>query len=115
MAVISWGLYGIFLHTGQMGMKDAVNGRYKAFLFVGLAYFLTAILAPLAALLARGADWNYPKPGMGWSLLAGVVGAIGAVFVLVALGAKGHPAVVMSIRFSGPAVGNPFVANSHQP
>jgi len=115
MTVISWGVYGIFLHSGQMGMKDAVNGRYKAFLFVGLAYFLTAILAPLAALLARGADWNYPKPGMGWSLLAGVLGAIGAFCVLLAFGAKGTPAVVMSIVFAGAPVVNALVAILQHP
>ena len=46
MTVVSWGLYGIFLHTGQVAMADPVHGRYKAFLFVGLAYFLTAVLAP---------------------------------------------------------------------
>ena len=54
MTVVSWGVYGIFLHTGQMGMGDPANGRYKAFLFVGIAYFLTAVLAPLAMLLIRG-------------------------------------------------------------
>ena len=51
MTVISWGVYGIFLHTGQMSMGYPDNGRYKAFLFVGIAYFLTAVLAPLAVLL----------------------------------------------------------------
>ena len=50
MTVASWGVYGIFLHKGQMLMGDAVNGRYKAFLFVGIAYFITAVLAPLAIL-----------------------------------------------------------------
>src|SRR5438445_8159440 len=106
MTVLSWGVYGIFLHTGQMGMKDAVNGRYKAFLFVGLAYFLTAVLAPLAILVFRGADWNYPKSGMAWSLVAGIAGAIGAFCVLLAFGAKGTPAVVMSIVFAGAPVVN---------
>ena len=115
MTVISWGVYGLLLHSGQMGMKDAVNGRYKAFLFVGLAYFLTAILAPLATLLARGADWNYPKAGMGWSLLAGVAGAIGAFCVLLAFGAKGTPAVVMSIVFAGAPVVNALVAILQHP
>ena len=47
MTVISWGVYGVLLHSGQLGMSDPVNGRYKAFLFVGIAYFLTAVLAPL--------------------------------------------------------------------
>ena len=101
LTVVSWGVYGIFLHSGQMAMGDPVNGRYKAFLFVGIAYFLTAVLAPLALLLARGASWSYPGRGMGWSLVAGIVGAIGAFGVLLAFGAKGTPAVVMSIVFAG--------------
>jgi drug/metabolite transporter (DMT)-like permease len=115
MTVVSWGVYGIFLHTGQMGMKDAVNGRYKAFLFVGLAYFLTAVLAPLAVLLMRGADWNYPKSGMVWSLVAGIAGAVGAFCVLLAFGAKGTPAVVMSIVFAGAPVVNAVVALLQHP
>src|SRR2546428_2170687 len=78
MTVVSWGVYGIFLHTGQMNMADPVNGRYKAFLFVGIAYFLTAVLAPLAVLAMNGASWKLPVPGMTWSLIAGIVGAAGA-------------------------------------
>ena len=104
ITVVTWGVYGIFLHSGQSGMKDAVNGRYKAFLFVGIAYFLTAVLAPLALLVLRGADWNYPKGGMLWSLVAGVAGAVGAFCVLLAFGAKGTPPVVMSIVFAGAPV-----------
>src|SRR5205809_6885526 len=106
MTVVTWGVYGAFLHTGQMGMKDAANGRYKAFLFVGLAYFLTAVLAPLAMLVVRGANWEYPKGGMVWSLVAGIAGAIGAFCVLLAFGAKGTPAVVMSIVFAGAPIVN---------
>ena len=118
MTVVSWGVYGIFLHTGQLGMKDAVNGRYKAFLFVGLAYFLTAVLAPLAVLVFRGADWNYPKGGMLWSLVAGIAGAVGAFCVLLAFGAKASPgtAVVMSIVFAGAPVVNALVSIAqHRP
>jgi drug/metabolite transporter (DMT)-like permease len=115
MTVASWGVYGIFLHSGQMGMKDTVNGRYKAFLFVGLAYFLTAVLAPLVVLLIRGADWNYPKGGMLWSLIAGIAGAVGAFCVLLAFGAKGTPAVVMSIVFAGAPVVNAVVALLQHP
>lgn len=106
LTVLSWGVYGVFLHTGQLAMADPVNGRYKAFLFVGIAYFLTAVLAPLAVLLANGATWNYPARGMWWSLIAGIVGAIGAFGVLLAFGAKGTPAVVMSIVFAGAPIVN---------
>jgi drug/metabolite transporter (DMT)-like permease len=115
MTVVSWGVYGIFLHTGQLGMKDPINGRYKAFLFVGIAYFLTAVLAPLVTLLVRGADWNYPKGGMWWSLLAGIVGAIGAFCVLLAFGAKGTPSVVMAIVFAGAPIVNAAVSILQHP
>ena len=106
LTVASWGVYGVFLHTGQIAMSDPVNGRYKAFLFVGIAYFLTAVLAPLAVLLAKGASWSFPARGMWWSLIAGIVGAVGAFGVLLAFGAKGTPAVVMSIVFAGAPVVN---------
>jgi drug/metabolite transporter (DMT)-like permease len=110
MTVLSWGLYGIFLHSGQVAMADKSNALFKSFLFVGLAYFLTAVLAPLAFLVARKADWNFPPAGMGMSLLAGVVGAIGAFCVLLAFGAKGSPGVVMSIVFAGAPIVNAVAA-----
>src|ERR1051325_10489282 len=115
LTVVSWGVYGIFLHTGQMNMADPVNGRYKAFLFVGIAYFLTGVLAPLAVLMMNGAAMKFPVAGMGWSLIAGIVGAIGAFCVLLAFGAKGAPAVVMSIVFAGAPVVNAIVALAMHP
>jgi hypothetical protein len=115
MTVVSWGVYGILLHTGQLGMADPVNGRYKAFLFVGIAYFLTAVLAPLAILVMNGASWQMPVPGMLWSLVAGIAGAVGAFCVLLAFGAKGSPAVVMSIVFGGAPVVNALVAVALNP
>jgi uncharacterized membrane protein YeaQ/YmgE (transglycosylase-associated protein family) len=89
-----------------MGMHDPVNGRYKAFLCVGIAYFITAVLAPLAMLWLKGATWSFTPGGVAWSLLAGIVGAVGAFGVLLAFGAKGTPAVVMSIVFAGAPVLN---------
>jgi len=74
--VACWGIYGILLHTGQVAMGDPVHGRYKAFLFVGVAYFITAVLAPLAMLKINGAAWSFSAGGMGWSLAAGIEGAI---------------------------------------
>jgi hypothetical protein len=112
MTVVSWGLYGIFLHSGQTAMADKSNGLYKAFLFVGLAYFLTAVLAPLGMLVARKATWSMPPAGMGWSLVAGIVGALGAFCVLLAFADKNSPGpgVVMSIVFGGAPVVNAVVS-----
>ncbi len=110
MTVFCWGLYGIFLHSGQLAMTDAENGRWKAFLFVGVAYMFIAVLTPLVMLKAGGASWSFPAKGMGWSLLAGTVGALGAFGVLLAFGAKGTPSVVMAIVFAGAPVVNALVA-----
>jgi hypothetical protein len=115
MTVVSWGVYGVLLHTGQMSMGDPVNGRYKAFLFVGIAYFLTAVLAPLAVLVMNGASWNMPVKGMTWSLIAGIAGAVGAFAVLLAFGAQGKPPVVMSIVFAGAPIVNAVVAIAMHP
>lgn len=92
------------------GDGNPVNGRYKAFLFVGIAYFFTAVLAPAALLFFRGASWSFPATGAWWSLIAGTVGAIGAFGVLLAFGAKGTPPVVMSIVFAGAPVVNAVVS-----
>jgi hypothetical protein len=110
MTVLSWGLYGVLLHTGAMGMADSVHGRYKAFLFVGIAYLVVAVLGSIVMLLVNGASWTFPTKGVTWSTLAGVVGAIGALGVLLAFGAKGSPAVVMSIVFAGAPIVNAAAA-----
>jgi len=115
MTVGAWGLYGLLLHSGQMGMGDPVNGRYKAFLFVGIAYVVTAVLAPIIVLVVNGASWSFPMKGAAWSLIAGVAGAVGAFCVLLAFGAKGTPTVVMSIIFAGAPVVNAVVAMAWHP
>jgi hypothetical protein len=115
LTVGCWGVYGVFLHSGILGMADSANGRIKAFLFVGLAYFLTAVVAPLILLKVNGATWSFPAKGLWWSLLAGIVGAIGALGVLLAFGAKGSPTVVMSIVFAGAPIVNAIVVIATHP
>ena len=109
LTVVAWGLYGILLHTGQIGMNDPQSGRYKAFLWVGIAYILVAVLAPAFMLWSSNADWGMPTKGIAWSLVAGVAGAVGAFGVLLAFGAGGKPTVVMSIVFAGAPVVNAVV------
>jgi hypothetical protein len=106
VTVVAFGLYGNLLHLGQLGMADPNLGRYKAFLFVGVAYFLTAVLWPLTILVTQGASWTFPVKGAGWSLAAGIAGAVGAFCILLAFGARGTPAVVMSIVFGGAPIVN---------
>jgi hypothetical protein len=116
LTVVSWGVYGILLHKGQVAMGDPANGRYKAFLFVGIAYFVVAIIGPALVMKSNGASWQFTPRGMNWSFWAGVVGAIGAFGTLLALGAAfgakvtNPPAVVMSIVFAGAPLVNALVS-----
>ena len=106
VTVGAWGLYGNLLHTGSMAMADPINGRYKAFLFVGVAYLLTAVIGSLIILAINGSDWSFPVKGLSWSLVAGIAGAIGAFGILLAFAAKGTPPAVMSIVFAGAPIVN---------
>jgi drug/metabolite transporter (DMT)-like permease len=123
LTVVSWGVYGILLHKGQTLMQpagaprlDPTTLRMKAFLFVGVAYFLTAVLAPLLVLMGKGAAFSgYTSSGVWWSLVAGIAGAIGAFGVLLAFGAKGTPPVVMSIIFAGAPLVNALLSTLLHP
>ena len=115
LTVLCWGVYGVMLHTGQMAMEDPVNGRYKAFLFVGIAYLFAAVFGSLIVLKLNNVDWTFAPTGIWWSTVAGIAGAIGALGVVLAFGAKGSPAVVMSIVFAGAPIVNAFVAMAVHP
>jgi hypothetical protein len=117
MTVICWGTYGVCMHTGSMKMEDPEHGRIMAFLWVGLAYFLTAVIAPIIILKIKGGPidfWAYPTKGWQWSLIAGTLGAVGALGVLLAFGAAPKPTiayvpVIMSIIFAGAPIVNAIV------
>ena len=124
LTVICWGTYGVCMHTGSASMvgpekQNAEHARIMAFLWVGLAYFLTAVIAPLIILKLKGGPidfWAYPAQGWKWSLIAGILGAIGALGVLLAFGAAPNPPgpgiyvpIVMSIIFAGAPIVNAIV------
>ena len=115
LTVLCWGVYGVMLHTGQMAMDDPENGRYKAFLFVGIAYLFAAVFGSLIVLKLNNVEWTFTSRGVMWSTIAGVAGAIGALGVILAFGSKGSPAVVMSIVFAGAPIVNAFVAMAVHP
>lgn len=110
-----WGLYGIFLHSGQIAMNDPVNGRYKAFLIVGIAYLIVGVFGSMFVMYLNGSDWSFTSKGITHSIIAGTLGAFGAFFVLLAFGAKGTPAVVMSLIFGLAPVVNGVVATILHP
>ena len=87
--------------TEAMGSEQAGHSRLLPFIFVGVAYFLVAVLATWGFLVWRGEPGNWTTGGIIWSFLAGVVTAIGALGVILALANGGSPLYVMPLVFGG--------------
>lgn len=112
-AIISWGCYVPILHHGQVLLK---NGALRGFLCVGVAYFLTAVLLPLALLAAKVEPWEWNTRGVTFSTIAGVLGAAGALFIILAIKAGGTPWVVAPLVFAGAPIVNTLVSMGwHRP
>lgn len=118
LTVLSWGVYGVILHKGRGYMPmgpETPHAGLKAFLFVCIAYALIGIVSALV-LKTRGSNWSFTSTGISWSLIAGVAGALGALTLVLALGAaspiyKGAAAAaVMPIVFAGAPVVNTITA-----
>jgi len=126
MTMLFWGVYGVLLHTGRAGMMESAAGKadmgnasMKAFLLVGLAYFVVAVVGPIIVLMQNKSNWSFTGKGLSWSFIAGTAGACGAFTLILALGAAAKmgssPAAVMSIVFGGAPVVNALVALSLHP
>jgi hypothetical protein len=74
-----------------------------------LAYFLIAVLVPFIQLRRAGEKGNWNRMGAILSLVAGGVGALGALGVIFALRSGGKPIYVMPLVFGGAPVVNTIV------
>ena len=111
-AALSWGIYGVALHQGQVSLGSPL----RALLCVGLAYMAIGVIVPVMGLSSQselGRGWN--AGGFWAATLAGGLGAIGAVFIIYAFRAGGSPAIVMPIVFGGAPVVNVIAAMAAHP
>lgn len=105
LTIICWGNYGVLMHQGKVLMGDAL----RPFVGVGFAYFAIAVLVPTAILALKGEKGNWSRSGVILSLLAGSVGALGALGVILAFSFKAMPIYVMPLVFGGAPVINTLV------
>jgi hypothetical protein len=87
-AGLAWGTYvPLVFFGGQMltGERGGIGGRRASIRAVGVAYFVLAVVVPVALMAARDdakPDWK--TNGLVFSALAGVAGAVGAICVIFA-------------------------------
>jgi hypothetical protein len=110
-AVLSWGMYGPMLHKGQV----ALGNPMRALLCVGVAYFLIGVLVPVLMLAAQGQLGGFNLAGSVTATVAGALGALGAVCIILAFRAGGLPTYVMPLVFGGAPVVNVLVSMAIHP
>src|SRR5205807_658350 len=76
LAGLAWGTYVPIIFYGGNEFGGKSNARLMAILCVGLAYFVIAVLLPLALFLSGQEQWPDMKTtGLVFASLAGVAGA----------------------------------------
>jgi len=109
-AAISWGSYVPAIHHGQLATPAGSNRAFKAFLFVGVAYCMMAVIVPGLLLAVRPDNAGFSREGVIVSTFAGVLGALGALCVIFALRWGGKPIYVAPLVFAGAPIVNVVVA-----
>ena len=112
LTVLSWGTYIPTLHKGQLALGGS---SVHAFMMVGVAYVLVAIAVP-GVMIARAGSWDLFTPGgVGFTFCAGMLGAVGALGIVLALVNGGRPTVVPPLVFAGAPIVSTFVAMLYNP
>jgi drug/metabolite transporter (DMT)-like permease len=79
-AGLCWGTYVPLIQQGIQGLGSS----YGSFLCVGIAYFLIAVLFPIALFMTGEPTPRWTGYGITFATLAGVAGALGALCVIYA-------------------------------
>lgn len=111
LTIVCWGVYGPVLHEGQIGMGGGggVRSLLRPIVGVGVAYFLIAVVFPVAILANQGEKGHWTVSGFFWSFVAGASGALGAVGIALAYKFGGSPLYVMPLVFGFAPVVNTLV------
>ena len=109
--VCCWGAYGTAIHKSNSLLGEGL----KTALLVGVAYFFLAVLIPSLIMWKNGVDWNFPAKGTMFGLLAGSLGAIGAICVIYSMKSGGSPLYVMPIIFGCAPLVNVIVSSVAHP
>lgn len=115
--ILAWGSYVPMIHEGQKMVGGSPSkGALRAFLCVGLAYCVTAVLIPLG-LFAIGPAATGDEPfqfnnrnGLIFSFFAGCLGAAGALGIVLAIKYGGTPLYVVPLVFAGAPIMNTIVS-----
>lgn len=93
-----WGTYGPALGQARFYSDKS---PFKPYVMIGVAYLVWGIVGGLVGMLVNRDSFTFTKEGMLWGLVAGSLGAWGALTLTLAMysGGMAMPQVVMPIVF----------------
>ena len=109
LTVLCWGAYVPLIHKGQLGFAPK-NNALRAFMCVGVAYFVMSVAILAWVYLSKVEPWQWTQRGVSISTLAGILGALGALGIVFAMMNGGHPIFVAPLVFAGAPVVNTLVS-----
>ena len=91
-----WGLYGPALTQS----RSAGGGNaFKPYVMIGIAYLVWGILGGLVGMWQTKQTFTFTGAAAGWGLIAGTLGAWGALTLTLAMFSGGRPHTVMPLVF----------------
>jgi hypothetical protein len=98
LTAMCWGLYGPILAKAR-----TTEGPFRPYVAIGVAYLVIAIFGGLAGMKYRGDSFAFTGSGITWGLIAGALGAFGALFLTLCMfnGGNKVPQAMMPIVFGG--------------
>jgi drug/metabolite transporter (DMT)-like permease len=103
---VFWGMYGPAIGNAHSKLPPPDGwSPFKPYVFIGLAYFVLAILGGLIAMHFKGDTFRYSgehwSPAK-WGFVTGCLGALGGLCLTTAMMmSKGNALLVMPIVFGG--------------
>lgn len=117
MTVICWGCYVPTLHEGQKalgGGKPSLGGL-RAFICVGVAYLVVAVIIPVVLLFQGMEAKEFSGRGTTFGFFGGALGALGALGIILAMKFGGTPVTVPPLVFAGAPIVSTLVAMMWHP
>jgi len=112
-AILAWGAYVPTVHEGQTALGGTPKaGAVRAFLCVGLAYLIMAVVIPLLLVFTGLVDerMEFNRRGFSFATLGGIFGALGALCIILAIKNEGNPLYIAPLVFAGAPIMNAVVS-----
>ena len=113
-AVLTWGAYVVTIDHGRTKLAEGLPRTHlavaamRAFLFIGLAYFVLAVVVPGLYLAMNkppaGQDPGFNMKGSVLSTVAGILGAAGALCIVFAVGSARRSGGAQAALYVAPLV-----------